>query len=182
MATNRARGGMVIMTVVAVLGLAAPAAAQSSNDLATPRVGGALTFADGGGKGVTGGVVYPLKSYGEFRSLGLVVAGQFLSFDGYGQLSFGGGVRWTRLLANVTALRKFRIYGQGVYGFSRVLDDDFSSNDRGFTVGGGVGFGLTDRVDAFGQVNIARISSPEFDYSYSGYVILLGVSVPFGAQ
>lgn len=181
MVKNRVRGVMGIMTLAAVLGVAAPVAAQS-NDLSTPRVGAALTFADGGGKGVTGGVVYPLKDYGEFRSLGLVAAGQFLSFEGYGQLSFGGGLRWTRLLETVTALKKFRVYAQGVYGISRVLDDDFGSTDRGFTVGGGVGFGLTDRVDAFGQVNIARISSPEFDFSYSGYVILLGVSVPFGAN
>jgi len=181
MSTSRFTGFIFVACILAVFGLTSPVAAQTA-DLSTPRVGGGLTIADGGGLGVTGGVLYPLRNYGEIRSLGLLVAGQFLRFDGFNQLSFGGGVRWTRLLDTVEALRNFRVYGQGVYGFSRVMDDDFGSNDHGFTVGGGAGFSLTERLDFFGEVNIARITSPEFDFSYSGYVILLGVSVPLGGN
>jgi hypothetical protein len=179
MITSHLRRLTAIVFVAGTLGLASPAGAQSAYDLSIPRVGGGLTLTDADGVGVTGGILYPLRKYGEIRSLGLVLAGQYVDFDGFGQLSFGGGVRWTRLLENVTAVRGFRIYGQGVYGFSRVLEEDFGSNDHGFTVGGGAGFALTERVNAFGELNIARLTSPEFDFSYSGYVIILGVSVPF---
>jgi hypothetical protein len=178
----RCKGLLLVLVVASGLSLAEPAVAQTAGVLMTPRVGGGLTITQMSGIGVTGGILYPIRDYGGIRSLGILGAIQFVNFDGWSQLSFGGGVRWTRLLENVMPDKNFRIYGQGVYGVSRVLEEFFPTTDHGFTVGGGAGFAITPRLDAFAEVNVARITSPEFDFSYSGLVMLFGVSAPLGGN
>jgi hypothetical protein len=173
-------GGMVIV-MLAFAGVI-PAGAQTSPVLSTRRVGGGLTFANGGGVGLTGGIHIPLREYDGIRSLGVIGAGQFLNYEFFSHLSFGGGVRWTRLLENVTAPRNFRLYIQGVYGFSLARSTGFSTTDHGVTVGGGAGFSLTEQLDGFAEFNLARVASPEFDFSYSSWILLFGVSVPIGER
>jgi hypothetical protein len=159
--------------------LLSAATAHAQSDEAT-RVGGGVSLERKGGFGASGGVLIPLKKIDEIRSLGIVGAGSLLHFtDGFGYVSFGGGLRYTRLLPNLSEMRQLRVYGQGLFGFAHNYDEGFSENTPGFTLGAGLGFKINDKWDGFAEADLARVTSP-CCAAYGSVIFTFGVSTPIG--
>jgi hypothetical protein len=152
-----------------------------AQELPPARVGGGLSFITGGGIGLAGGVVVPVKQIGP-RTLGVVGALGVHKFDGYSLLSFGGGLRSTRQVPQVTQVKNFRVFVQGMLGVSQSRFEGFSDSAKGFTIGGGAGFALNPRVDLFGELDITTVLPGEGGLSYHGIATTIGVSVPIGSK
>jgi len=92
---------------------------------------------------------------------GVAVAGElgWTGSDGDSTLTVGGGPRYVVSMANPN-VKPFAHFLIGLARYS--FEGGFNSNNLFFAPGGGVMFGLNDRVSAFGQIDIMVVKGDEF--------------------
>ena len=167
----------VLVAAAVVFALATPAAAQGTGTSETaPSVGVGLVinkwveFDDFTSKGIHADFHKPLNRPG----LGLVVDVSFAKDEDETDTTVGGGVRYTVFRSGNT-----RVFVQGTVGLVRFSVDEFSDSAFYVAPGGGVLFGLNDKVDIKAQIDFLINNGWETDDG-NIFRFIIGVNFPIG--
>lgn len=165
------RIGLVVLAVVAIVTLVAPASASAQDKSKSVMAGLTFTMPGNVSVGFSGALDLPLNKQMGKADLSVLVGGFWIHSEHFNTLGGGGGVKF-----EVPMNDKARVFLMVIAAFLR---DEFETGFA-FAPGGGILYSLGEGLDLLAMVGIGRL---QYDGGgHSGAQITVGINKRLGPK